>query len=110
MVQLNNPSAIGVSVISSDFLKNNPGGAKKMVSIWNKSIDFIRKNPKEARKILASRLKLKNNVAEKAVWVDATRTDEISITDVKSTIETMKKAGVIDPQADLSQKSFYQEK
>lgn len=106
---LNNPSAIGVSVISSDFLKNNPAGARKIALVWNKSIDFIRNNPKKAREILARKLKLKSNVAKDAVWVDATRTDEISIADVKATIATMQQAGVIDKQANLSNKSFYKD-
>ena len=46
------PWPMSISAISSEFLKENPKDAKKIVQIWDKAIDFIGENPDEADKIL----------------------------------------------------------
>lgn len=75
---LNEPSAFGISVISSKFYREQPEAAKKLLSVWDKSITYIREHNEEARKVLKDKLKLTNEVSLKAVWVDATLTTEIS--------------------------------
>lgn len=87
----NEPSAFGVSVISSKFYRENPEVAKKLLKIWDKSIRYIREHPDDASQVLEKRLKLSPEVALKAVWVDATLTSEVSEVTLKATAESFNK-------------------
>ena len=104
---LNNPSAIGVTVISSDFFKSNPESAEKLIVVWDKAIDFIRNNNKEARQIMANHLGINFRVAEEATWVNATKSNELSIKTIIETLHTMQDVGVIDSKASLHDQEFY---
>ena len=92
----NEPSAIGISVISSKFHNEQPELSKKLLKVWDKSIAFIKDNNTEARQILMKQLKLSEEVAMKATWVDATNTSEVSEENIVKTINSLKKIGLID--------------
>ncbi len=92
---INEPSAIGTSAISRNFLNKNPEAAKKFLEAWNEAILFINNNPEDARQILADKLKLPKPVASSATWVDATTTDETDYDILRNTVESCKLAGII---------------
>lgn len=92
---LNEPSAIGCSAISRNFLRADPAAAEKFLGAWNEAILFIRNNPAEARSILSKKLKLPEAVAASATWVDATKTDETSFQMLSDTVASFKSAGII---------------
>lgn len=92
---LNEPSGIGCSAISRDFLRNNPNAADKFLNAWDESIKYINEHPKEAREILSKRLSLPESVAEKSTWVDATSTKDTNYETLFKTISSIKEAGAI---------------
>lgn len=92
----NEPSGIGISAISNKFKNTHSDLVEKYFKTWNKSIDFIRKNPKESREILKKYLNLSKAESDSAVWVDATRTDEISKFTLLETINSLQEIGLID--------------
>jgi len=71
---------VGVSVVSSNFLKNNPNLAKNTVISFNKAFDFNREYVRESRKIAEVKFKLDPNVAEKFIIPYVVRSDEIDRT------------------------------
>ena len=71
---------VGVSVVSSKFLKNNPNLAKDTVISFNNAFDFNREHIGESRKIAEVKFKLDPNVAEKFVIPYVVRSDEIDRT------------------------------
>jgi ABC-type nitrate/sulfonate/bicarbonate transport system substrate-binding protein len=87
----NEPSAFGISVVSSKFYRDQPELAKKLLAVWNKSITYIREHNDEARMVLKDKLKLTDEVAKKAVWVDATLTSEVSEANLDATANSFKK-------------------
>jgi NitT/TauT family transport system substrate-binding protein len=102
----NEPSAIGVSVISPYFVDEHPEIAEKLLAVWDKAVDFIENHEAEARKILKQKLKLTQQVAENAVWVNVTKVEDFSKSTLKSTIESYKTIGLIDANFNLT-KSYY---
>lgn len=72
-----NHTPVGVSVISSAFLKNNPNLAKDVVISFNKAFDFNREYIEESRKIAEVQFKLDSNIAEKFIIPYVVRSDEI---------------------------------
>jgi ABC-type nitrate/sulfonate/bicarbonate transport system substrate-binding protein len=93
---LQDPSAIGVSVLSSRFFTDRNEVAKRYLAVWDRSIQFIRDHPAEARDILASRLKITKDVAQKATWVDATRVDEVDRNAVRATASLFQQVKVME--------------
>ena len=87
----NEPSAIGISVISRSFYSEKRELSIRLLKVWDRSIDFIRNNDVEARKILMRELKLSEEVAFKSTWVDATLTSEVSEADILRTIMSLQK-------------------
>ncbi len=93
---LNEPAAIGVTVVSNNLIKNNNSALKKLIVVWNKSIDFIRNNKERAREILGEKLKLEPQIANKAAWVNATKTGELDFETLNNEILSYQKMGIID--------------
>lgn len=89
----NEPSAIGITMISNKLF-NDKVKLQKLINVWNKSIDFIRSEPIKARLILAKKLKLNEDIANKATWVDATKTNENSRYSLVETIKSFNKMGL----------------
>lgn len=102
----NEPSAIGISVISNRFYNENRETADKLVRVWNKSINFIKDNDTEARRILMNKLKISDKVSVQATWVDATITSEINQATVDATIKSLVRIGLVD-SANLFQPIYY---
>lgn len=94
---LQEPSAIGVSTISSRFFTQNNAVARRYLQAWDKSIQFIREHPDDAREVLRARLKITKEVALKATWVDATKTDEVDRDAVRSAATLFQQMKVIEP-------------
>lgn len=69
---------VGVSVISSSFLKNYPNLAKNTILSFNKAFDFNREHIKESRKIAEIKVQLDPDVAEKFIIPYVVRSDEIN--------------------------------
>jgi len=103
---LNEPSAIGVSAISSRFAMERPKAAQRYLEAWDRSIIFIREHPDEARAILAQRLKLSPDVAKSATWVDATLLAELDMNALSLTVATVKKMGLVPDGVDANPSSF----
>lgn len=101
----NDPSAIGVSAVSTSFLHDHPESAARFFRVWDRSIDFIR-SEQRAREILAMRLGIAQDVANAATWVDATKLAEIDITTVRKTGEFFQKIGSVAPEVNLSDDFF----
>lgn len=98
---LNEPSAIGVSVISRRLLEDQPKVAAKILQVWDHAIEFIETKPEHARQILSQKLKLDPRTAEQAVWVNATSTDQTSSTTVFETIKSLTEAGLLTPTPEV---------
>lgn len=103
---LNDPSAIGVSVVNKNILKQRPEVAKKIFDIWDQAIEIIRSEPSYSAEVLSLRLKINNDVARKATWVDATKTDELDPEMIQLTGKSLKDAGVIDFSPALREAHF----
>ena len=102
----NEPSAIGVSVISPYFYDSHPELVNKILKVWDKSVKYIREHKEEARLILSEKLGLDNDVALKSVWVDVTLFDELDKIAIKRTLETYKKIGLLDSSLKISDGFF----
>ncbi|NPD48106.1 ABC transporter substrate-binding protein [Lentimicrobium sp. S6] len=102
----NNPSAVGVSVISQNCYRDNNAAATKFLQAWDEAVDYIRENDKEARGILIQKLNISKSVAMKATWVDVTKTNEFSKDLVIATINSYKKIGLIDSTFQITNEYF----
>ncbi|MFZ2299549.1 MAG: NrtA/SsuA/CpmA family ABC transporter substrate-binding protein [Candidatus Moraniibacteriota bacterium] len=58
-----NHSPIGAGLLSTKFINEHPGQAKKVVQALNKAYDYIRTNDKEAREIAQSMFKFSPEVS-----------------------------------------------
>lgn len=103
---LNEPSAMGVACMSARILEKQPRKAKKYLAAWDRAIDFIRANPVAARQIMARRLGLAETIASNATWVDATKVDELDLSAIKATEETIKAMGLLRGSDVLDPKLF----
>ncbi|HHJ18483.1 MAG TPA: hypothetical protein ENJ84_01415 [Gammaproteobacteria bacterium] len=106
---LNEPSAIGVSAISRDFERANPVAAAQFLAAWDDAVRFIRDHPQDARKILAEKLGLPDEIAEKATWVDVTTVAETSYDTLKQTTISAVAAGIIPEGFVFERDMVYQE-
>jgi len=104
-----NPSAIGVTVISQKLINEKPDIAKKIITVWNKSIDFINEHPKEARNILKKHLQLNDYTAQKSSWVYLTKTDEIDEEILRNTIKVYQNIGLISKDFKFNKSILYSE-
>ncbi len=66
----NEPSAIGVSIMSQKFYQDRPNVASNFLKAWDEAVLFIRDNDFEARNILKKKLLLSDEVAQTATWVN----------------------------------------
>ena len=92
---LNNPSAIGVSVVSSRFVQERREVADRFFRVWDRSIQFIRTDTR-AHAILATRLGISEGVAKAATWVDVTQLRELDIEVVRQTAQLFQEIGLVD--------------
>ena len=104
-----NPSAIGVTVISKELINNKPNVAKKLISVWNKSIIFIDEHPKEAREILKKHLELDDYTAQNSSWVYLTKTNEIDKKILENTIKVYQEIGLISKDFEFNNSILYDE-
>jgi len=103
---LNEPSAIGVSALSSRFAVDHPNAARRYLQAWDRSVTFIRDHPDDARGILARRLNLPPAVAQSATWVDATLLKELDINTLSRTVATVQKMGLLPAGFDTDPSNF----
>lgn len=100
---LNAPAAIGVTIVSNEFIRNNNDAFRKLTSAWNKAIDFIANNNVEAREILGKNMKLEQAVANRASWIKATRSTNIDFSVLKKEVEQYQAMGIINRNFELQQ-------
>ena len=93
---LNEPAAIGVTIISNKLIQQNKSALNKLISVWNRSIDFISSNENRAREILKDKLKLDPSIAKNAAWVNATKTNEIDFKVLENEVISYQKMGIIN--------------
>lgn len=103
---LNEPSAIGVSVMSKQFALENVDAKSRFLKAWDAAIEIIREEPSVASQILSSRLKLSLKVASDATRVDATLSKEVNPKMIKETAQSLYEAGVINFQPSLREQLF----
>ncbi len=106
---LNEPAAIGVTIVSDNLIKNNKGVLKKLVAVWNRSINFISKHKQRAREILAEKLKIDRSIANDASWVNATKTNEIKFEELNNEILSYQKMGIIDSRFVLKKSMVFEQ-
>ncbi len=95
------PSAIGVSAVSQNFLAEDEEAAEAFFRVWNEAIEFIADNPESARRILADRLGISEQTAQAATWVDATGTDETDRDTIIRTALRLQEIGLIPDSVDI---------
>ena len=74
-LQTKNPYA--AAALSSKFAGENPELAKKVVSVFDKSVDFIRADNSAAKKIAAYRLNIDPEVANSIELLSASKSTEV---------------------------------
>jgi NitT/TauT family transport system substrate-binding protein len=104
---LNNPAAIGATLISYKLWAEDKPLANRLIRVWDRSIQYIRDNPVEVREILKRRLNLSDAVAQRATWVDATLSTELDRKAVEASITTYKNMGLLDPSFEFDPSYYY---
>ena len=92
---LSDPSAVGVSAVSREFMRRDPGVSGRFLDAWDEAISIIETKPGLAAAVLAKELGLPGEVAERATWVGATATTDTSFSVLAGTIDALQGAGVV---------------
>ena len=104
---LNDPCALGGTLISYKLWVENRELAEKLIRVWDRSIRFIRDHRKEAREIMRKRLNLPDSVAQDATWVEACLSTELDRQTVEATIAVYKKMGLLDESFEFDSSYYY---
>ncbi len=99
--QLNhNPQ--GVALVSSDFIKENPELAEKVINSFDKATDFMKTNDKETREIITKYVKVDEGVAENTVLLYMSRSDEVNKNALQDYADMLFKLGELETKVDVS--------
>lgn len=92
----------GVALISSDFVRENPELAEKVINSFDKASDFMKTNDKETREIITKYVKVNEDVAENTVLLYMGRSDEINEDILQDYADMLFKLGELETKVDVS--------
>ena len=90
------PQATAGAVISSDFCRQKPETAKRLVLAMYEAVNFMRSNEAETRRIVAAAAKLDTAIADKISLISYWKLDETDFEAVKKYLQFTVEAGALD--------------
>jgi len=89
-----NPDAvIAVNIINQDFLSNHPEDAKKIIKVLDQAQEYVKNNETESRKTISKYMKVNDEVANKMVLVNFTKSNQIDEQNLKKYSLFLKEIG-----------------
>jgi len=95
------PWPMSYSAFSSEFLKERPNEAKKLVTVWDNAIDFIRKNPDEAGKLLEKCAQEEYGIGLKISQFKQWKLGEMDRTFIQKQIDLYHEKGILGDDIDV---------
>ena len=92
----------GAAIFTSEFVKDNPVFAKKIVNIFDKSADYVKSNETGARKILSNRLRINTQVTSYMALFRMTKSLEIDKKIIQKYITVLNNVGLLGKKLDGS--------
>ena len=97
--QLNyNPQ--GAAIFTTEFLKDNPEYAKKIMNVFDEAVNYRRLNEAGTRKILAGALDIDTNVADNMVLFEMVKNSEVNKEAVQAYIILLYKTDLLGKKLD----------
>lgn len=97
-----NHNPLTASLISSEFINENPELARKTVSVFDKAVTFMKTNDRESREIVVRKIGVNESIANEVIFRYMSKSDEVNNEALQSFADLLFEIGELESEIDVT--------